>query len=123
MDKVRPWCDQPSDRAKEQNTGVCDVTTLRRGKSRYISRVQTTLVCRSTCVGTLVHNLRSATMSLSQPSSRTTLANRAFRCSAPAVWNSLPKTLVDSDSVAVFKSKLKTFLFSQAYSLSSSHSY
>jgi len=70
-----------------------------------------------------VHNLRSATMSLSQPSSRTTLANRAFRCSAPAVWNSLPKTVVDSDSIAVFKSKLKTFLFSQAYSLSSSHSY
>ena len=51
-------------------------------------------------------------MSLSQPSSRTTLANRAFRCSAPAVSNSLPKTVVDSDSVAVFKSKLKTFLFS-----------
>jgi len=70
-----------------------------------------------------VHNLRSTTMSLSQPSSRTTLANRAFRCSAPAVWNSLPKTVVDSDSIAVFKSKLKTFLFSQAYSLSSSHSY
>ena len=69
-----------------------------------------------------VHNLRSATMSLSQPSFRTTLANSAFRCSAPAVWNSLPKTVVDSDSVAVFKSKLKTFLFSQAYSLSSSHS-
>ena len=54
---------------------------------------------------------------------RLTLANRAFRCSAPAVWNSLPKTVVDSDSIAVFKSKLKTFLFSQAYSLSSSHSY
>ena len=70
-----------------------------------------------------VHNLRSATMSLSQPSSRTTLSNRAFRCSAPAVWNSLPKTVVGSDSIAVFKSKLKTFLFSQAYSLSSSHSY
>jgi len=70
-----------------------------------------------------VHNLRSATMSLSQPSSRTTLANRAFHCSAPTVWNSLPKTVVDSDSIAVFKSKLKTFLFSQAYSLSSSHSY
>ena len=26
---------------------------------------------------------------------------RAFRCCAPAVWNSLPKTVLNSDSVAV----------------------
>ena len=26
------------------------------------------------------------------------------------VWNSLPKTVLNSDSVAVFKSRLKTFL-------------
>jgi len=31
---------------------------------------------------------------------------RAFRCSAPAVWNSLPKTVLSSVSVAVFKSRL-----------------
>jgi len=37
---------------------------------------------------------------------------RLYRCSAPAVWNALPKTVVNSDSVAVFKSRLKTFLFS-----------
>ena len=61
--------------------------------------------------------------SLSQSSSRTTLAKRAFCCSAPSVWNSLPRTVVDSDSIAVFKPKLKTFLFSQAYSLSSTHSH
>ena len=30
------------------------------------------------------------------------------------VWNSLPKTVLSSDSVAVFKSRLKTFLFSRA---------
>jgi len=29
----------------------------------------------------------------------------------PAVWNSLPKTVLSSDSVAVFKSRLKTFFF------------
>jgi len=28
---------------------------------------------------------------------------RAFRCSAPAVWNSLPQTVLSSDSDAVFK--------------------
>ena len=69
-----------------------------------------------------VHNLRSATTLLSQPLPRTTFAKRAFRCSAPVIWNSLPKTVIDSDSVTVLKSRLKTSLFSQAYSLSSSSS-
>ena len=51
----------------------------------------------------------------------TTFAKNAFRCSAPAVWNSLPQTVLSSDSVAVFKLKLKTFLFSQAFSPFSAH--
>ena len=42
-----------------------------------------------------------------------TSAKCTFRCSAPAVWNSLLKTVLNSDSVAIFKSTLKTFLFSQ----------
>ena len=33
------------------------------------------------------------------------------------VWNSLPKAVVNSDSVTVFKSRLKMFLFSWAFSL------
>ena len=49
-----------------------------------------------------------------------TVAKRAYRCSAPAVCNSLPKTVVNSDSVTVFKSRLKTFLFSRAFSLPAS---
>ena len=44
-----------------------------------------------------------------------------FRSSAPAVWNSLPQTVLSSDSVAVFKLRLKTFLFSQAFSSFSAH--
>ena len=64
------------------------------------------------------HDLRSATASL--PSTTTTFVKRAFRCSAPAVWNSLPKTVLDSDPVTVLKPRLKTFLFSQVFSLSSS---
>jgi len=70
-----------------------------------------------------VHNLRSATTSLSQPSPRTTFAKRAFCCTAPAIWKSLPKTVTDSDSITVFKSRLKTFRFSQAYSLPFSYSH
>ena len=64
-------------------------------------------------------NLRSTTTALCQPSTTTTFVKHPCRCSAPAVWNSLPKTSVNSDSVAVFKSRLKTFLFSRAFSLSS----
>ena len=41
---------------------------------------------------------------------------RLYRCSSPAVWNSLPKTVINSDSVTVFKSRLQTFLFSRTFS-------
>ena len=61
----------------------------------------------------------SATTTLCQPSTTTTFAKRAYRCSAPAVWDSLPKTVVNSDTVTVFKSRPKTFLFSRAFSLPS----
>jgi len=67
------------------------------------------------------HNLRSTTMALRQPFTTTTFAKHAFRCSAPAVWNSLPKTVLNSNSLAVFKSRLKTFLFSQAFPSISAH--
>jgi len=42
---------------------------------------------------------------------------RAYRWSAPAVRNSRPKTVFNSDSATVFNSRLKTFLFSRAFSL------
>jgi len=65
-----------------------------------------------------VHNLRrrSATPALCRPFTKTTMAKRAFRCTAPAIWNSLPETVLDSDTVTCFKSRLKTHLFSQAFS-------
>jgi len=126
-------------------------------------------------------NLRSTTMALCQPFTTTTFAKCAFRCSVPAVWNSLLKTVLSNvinvmslwslrwhftnksvtgapysikgysysctvtqldtmvkstmtetvpswghsgtavTSVAVFKSRLKTFLFSQAFSSFSGH--
>jgi len=51
------------------------------------------------------HNLQSTTTTLCQPSTTTTFAKCDYRCSAPAVCNSLPKTVLHSDSVAVFESK------------------
>ena len=47
---------------------------------------------------------------------RTNFADRAFRCSAPAVWNSLTADIVDFSSLLIYKPKLKTFLFRHAFS-------
>jgi len=56
--------------------------------------------------------LRStATPLLIQPFARTNFAKRSFRCAAPSVWNSLTAPVIGSDSLSVFKSRLKTFLF------------
>ncbi|KAF7648640.1 hypothetical protein LDENG_00153810 [Lucifuga dentata] len=38
------------------------------------------------------------------------LGNRAFSC-APLLWNKLPVTIKEADSVEMFKSRLKTHLF------------
>jgi len=63
-----------------------------------------------------VRNLRSSdTPLLCQPSTKTDLARRGFRYSAPVVCNSLPRTVVESPSITVFKSKLKTHLFDLAH--------
>jgi hypothetical protein len=71
-------------------------------------------------VHTSERSLRSASrLTLNVPATRTEFAKRAFRSAAPAVWNSLPDNVVTSQSVTVFKSRLKTFLFAQAYTNSS----
>ncbi|XP_076854807.1 uncharacterized protein LOC143509873, partial [Brachyhypopomus gauderio] len=48
--------------------------------------------------------------------SKTTAGGRAFSFKAPQLWNSLPAPIRDSDTVPIFKSRLKTHLFSQAFS-------
>jgi len=61
-----------------------------------------------------VRNLRSPdTALLRQPFTKTDLARRGFRYSAPAVWNSLPRTVLESSSITVFR--LKTHLFDLAH--------
>jgi len=51
-----------------------------------------------------VRNLRSSdTPLLCQPFTKTDLARRGFRYSAAAVWNSLPKTVLESPSLTVFE--------------------
>jgi len=45
---------------------------------------------------------------LDKPCTRTEFAKCAFRHSVPSVWNSLPVSVITSDSLPVFKSRLKT---------------
>ena len=62
-------------------------------------------------------NLRSASMNLldHEPYNLKGYGYRAFSVSAPRLWNSLPDHIRNSQSVEIFKSRVKTYLFSQAY--------
>ena len=63
-----------------------------------------------------VRNLWSSdTPLLCQPFTKTDLTGRGFRYSPPAVWNSLPRTVLDSRSITVFRSRLKTHFFDLAH--------
>jgi len=68
------------------------------------------------------HNLRSTTTTLCQPSTTTTFAKCIYRCSAPAAWNSLPKSVINM-TVTMFKCKRETFLSSYSFSLPSSQAH
>ncbi|ROL42846.1 hypothetical protein DPX16_8592 [Anabarilius grahami] len=46
---------------------------------------------------------------------KSTKGGRAFSHLAPKLWNSLPDNVRGSDSISQFKSRLKTHLFSQAF--------
>lgn len=64
------------------------------------------------------HTLRSSSsFSLVVPPVRlVTMGSRAFSFAAPHLWNSLPKSLQESDCLVTFKSRLKTYLFKLAFS-------
>ena len=66
------------------------------------------------------HLRSSATPLLHKPTTRTRFADQAFRCSAPAVWNSLKTDTLCCSSLALFKRSLKTFLFRRTFRPSSS---
>ena len=41
--------------------------------------------------------------------------DRSFAASAPKLWNALPVDIKNSESLDIFKSKVKTHLFRQCY--------
>jgi hypothetical protein len=72
---------------------------------------------------TVAHSSRSLRSStqvnrLQTTCSRTSFGSRAFCCSAPAVWNSLPLELTNNlSSLPVFKRDLKTYLYRRSFKL------
>ena len=56
-------------------------------------------------------------ITLEVPRSRTRYGDRAFSRCGPRIWNSLPLDIRQSTSEQIFRKKLKTFLFSQAFSV------
>ena len=63
-----------------------------------------------------VRHLRSSqSHDLCVPKSRTTYGDRAFRHSAPVLWNSIPTAIRKQSSLPSFKQKLKTHFFRKSY--------
>ena len=52
---------------------------------------------------------------LEESHSKYKVTEKAFSISAPKLWNKLPKTIRNSESVVTFKKHLKTYLFGLAY--------
>ena len=59
----------------------------------------------------------SRTPSLTVPALSSVLGNRAFMCHGPKLWNELPIDIKYSETVSIFKKKLKTYLFKKSYNL------
>ena len=67
--------------------------------------------------GTVV-SLRSCDdpFKLFEPRCNLQMGFRAFKTSAPRLYNWLPKEIKESNNVDIFKKKLKTYLFNDCYS-------
>ena len=61
------------------------------------------------------YRLRSATSTnLNVPRTRTRIGDRAFSACGPRIWNSLPDSVKQSPSYAVFKRRLHRYLSSDS---------
>ena len=47
--------------------------------------------------------------------SKITIGGRAFKSQAPQLWNLLPASVRGADTLCIFKTRLKTFLYDRAY--------
>ena len=61
------------------------------------------------------HLRSSDKLCLNVPKTRTAYGDRAFRHSAPKLWNSIPIPIREQPSLALFQNKLKTYFFRKSY--------
>ena len=86
----------------------CTYKTRQTSVPEYLSRHITT---RSS-----TRSLRSSSAPLLHvPFRRTSFDKRSFSTAAPSVWNSLPVSVQNCDTLTLFKSRLKAHLFSSVY--------
>ena len=78
---------------------ICDLVTLKK-PSNYNLRSKNSLVLDPPKIKSLA-----------------TLGDRSFSVAAPKLWNKLPNYITTSASISIFKSRLKTYLFSVAFDL------
>jgi hypothetical protein len=76
----------------------------------YLNELLQAPVYSSTC------QLRSSSRPLlAVRRTNTVIGERGFSVAAPRLWNNLPVSVQSSDSLNIFKKRLKTFLFTRAY--------
>ena len=82
----------------------------------YIQKTAPSYLCELITPYHTSRTLRSSgKMLLKIPAVSTKFAEKCFHVRAPQLWNSLPETLRSCDNISLFKSKLKTHLFREAY--------
>ena len=75
------------------------------------------IMYRRQCVYCVLDKCRrsSSVPLLGVPFRRTSFARRSLSTAAPLTWNSLPPAVLNCDCLSIFKSRLKTHLFSTAF--------
>ena len=82
---------------------------------RALSTQQPSYLASLLHLSNIPRQLRSSTSQLIVPKTKLNLGKRAFSVAAPRIWNELPITLKTSETIAIFRKKLKTYLFQIAF--------
>lgn len=88
---------------------------LKSGRPRYIKELLINFHVDTNV--TLRHNAEE--YRLAEPRFNTKTGRKAFSRNAPCLYNLLPNSIKQAENAAIFKKRLKTFLFSLCYDLES----
>ena len=71
---------------------------------------------KNPCSTEIDHLVDSSGLLVVPKVSKSRVAARAFSYQAPLMWNHLPLSVREADTIFMFKSRVKTFLYDKAYS-------